>query len=233
MADEGLELGDYIVIVGGSLNKTTGRLYSYSEDRFSILPSGATDRLIKIPLVDGMPDPELGITDIKILKKAAVPGFIHLVDLRAGQMVETFLEGPERGPYFKVISVNEEDDSAIFQDETGDQTEIVFGYTGIPRELGYEVIRTRDIDEKPPVPEEEAQENELPPRTTLAVGFDEEDLEEVVPTPSEEQEEEGHKMTFELGEDIELPELKEIEEVSSAFRVYQDVTQTENTLFYL
>ena len=229
MADEGLELGDYIVIVGGSLNKTTGKLYSYSDDRFAILPSGATDRLIKIPLVDGMPDPELGITDIKILKKAPVPGFIHLVDLRAGQMVETFLEGPERGPYFKVISVNEEDDSAIFQDEAGDQTEIVFGYTGIPRELGYEVIRTREIDEKPPVPEEEAQENELPPRTTLAVAFDEE-KEEVVPTPLEEQEDEAHKMTFELGEDIELPEIKEIEEVSSAFRVYQDVFQRSEML---
>jgi hypothetical protein len=230
MADEGLELGDYIVIVGGSLNKTTGKLYSYSEDRFAILPSGATDRLIKIPLIDGMPDPELGITDIKILKKAPVPGFIHLVDLRAGQMVETFLEGPERGPYFKVISVNEENDSAIFQDESGDQTEIVFGYTGIPRELGYEVIRTREIDEKPPVPEGEAQEDDIPPRTTLAIAFDEEDDEDVVPTPGEEQEEEGHKMTFEIGEDIELPELKEIEEVSSAFRVYQDVFQRSEML---
>lgn len=248
MADEGLELGDYIVILGGSLNKTTGKLYSYSEDRFSILPSGATDRLIKIPLVDGMPDPELGITDIKILKKAPVPGFIHLVDLRAGQMVESFLEGPVRGPFFKVISVNEEADSAVFEDEAGEQTEIVFGYTGIPRELGYEVIRTREIDEQPPVPEGEAQENDAvtmptePKRTTLAVAFDEEDVAEegVVPTPREEQEEgereegereEGEdKTTYEIGEDIELPEIKEIEEVSSAFRVYQDVFQRSEML---
>lgn len=241
MADEGLELGDYIVILGGSLNKTTGKLYSYDEDRFSILPSGATDRLIKIPLIDGMPDTELGITDIKILKKAPVPGFIHLVDLRAGQMVESFLEGPVRGPFFKVISVNEEADSAVFQDEAGEQTEIVFGYTGIPRDLGYEVIRTREIDEQPPVPEGEAQENDadgampnVPKRTTLAVAFDDEDVAEegVVPTPREEQAEaeEGDKRIYEIGEDIELPEIKEIEEVSSAFRVYQDVFQRSEML---
>ena len=129
MAEDGLELGDYIVILGGSLNKTKGKIYQFSEDRFSVLPSGATDRLIKIPLIDGLPDPDLGIVEIKILKKAAVPSFIHLIDLRAGQIVETFLEGPERGPIFKVISVNEEADSAIFEDEAGGQTEIVFGFT--------------------------------------------------------------------------------------------------------
>ena len=140
----GLFLGDTIVIIGGILNKTKGKLYEISEGRFSILPSGATDRIIKIPLVDGNPDPELGITDIKILKKSPDDSFIHLIDLRAGQDVETFLDGPTIGPIFKVISVNEDNDSAVFEDESGSQTEIVFGFTGIPRELGYEVMRTRE-----------------------------------------------------------------------------------------
>jgi hypothetical protein len=90
MAEDGLELGDYIVILGGRLNKTKGKIYQFSEDRFSILPAGATDRLIHIPLEDGLPDEELGIIDIQLVKKAAVPGFIHLVYLRAGQTVETF-----------------------------------------------------------------------------------------------------------------------------------------------
>ena len=240
MAEDGLDLGDYIVILGGSLNKTKGKLYQFSEDRFSILPAGTTDRLIHIPLVDGLPDPELGITDIKALKKATVPGFIHMVDLRAGQTIETFLEGPTAGPIFKVVSVNEEADSAVFESEAGDETDVVFGFTGIPRDLGYEVIRTREV---PPEAASEANEanegdafaeavpagEDANPKSGLAVDFDEEDVAEEgqVPTPAEEQ---AEAPTFMIGEEIELPELQEIEEVSSAFRVYQDVFQRSEML---
>jgi len=245
MAEDGLELGDYIVILGGPLNKTKGKLYEFSEDRFSILPAGATDRVIHIPLVDGLPDPELGIVEVKLLKKAAVPGFVHMVDLRAGQTVETFLRTessiPTVGPVFKVISVNEEADSAVFEDDSGEQTDVVFGFTGIPRDLGYEVIRTR---EEPPVPQEasEAGENEasedsegskgsknIPKPTTLAIAIDEEDVAEEgqVPSPAEEQ---AQAPSFMIGEEIELPELQEIEEVGSAFRVYQDVFQRSEML---
>jgi hypothetical protein len=240
MAEDGLELGDYIVILGGPLNKTKGKLYQFSEDRFSLLPAGTTDRLIHIPLIDGLPDPELGILDIKLLKKAAVPGFVHLVDLRAGQIVETFLEGPTAGPLFKVVSVNEETDSAIFESEAGDQTDIVFGFSGIPRDLGYEVIRTRELPpEAEPVEQEDslgqdvevvaAGDADVKPKSGLAVGFDEEDVEEEgqVPTPAEEQ---AEAPTFMLGEEIELPEIQEIEEVGSAFRVYQDVFQRSEML---
>jgi len=243
MAEDGLELGDYIVILGGTLNKSKGKIYQFSEDRFSILPVGATDRLIHIPLEDGLPDPELGIIEIKLLKKAAVPGFVHLVDLRAGQIVETFLQGnagePAVGPVFKVIAVDEEADSAVFEDEAGSQTEIVFGFTGIPRDLGYEVLRTRE--EPPPEPTDQeslsedqivaAGEADAKPKSTLTVGFDEDDVAEEgeVPTPAEEQAD-ADVPSFMIGEEIELPELQEIEEVSSAFRVYQDVFQRSEML---
>ena len=238
MAEDGLDLGDYIVILGGSLNKTKGKLYQFSEDRFSILPAGTTDRLIHIPLIDGLPDPELGIADIKVLKKPAVPGFIHMVDLRAGQTIETFLEGPTAGPIFKVISVNEEADSAVFESEAGDQTDVVFGFTGIPRDLGYEVIRTREEPPPEQVPVEDASQEvvsaadaDAKPKSGLAVDFDEEDVAEEgqIPTPAEEQAE-ADAPTFMIGEEIELPELQEIEEVGSAFRVYQDVFQRSEML---
>jgi hypothetical protein len=230
MAEEELELGDYIVILGGSLNKTKGKIYQFSADRFAIQPSGATDRLIRIPLVDGMPDPDLGIVEIKLLKKAAAPGFVHLVDLRAGQMVETFLESseaPERGPIFKVVSVNEDTDSAVFEDEAGGQTDIVFGFTGIPRDLGYEVIRTREAT--PVVREVEEGLVQAQPRSTLEVAVDEEDVAEYgeVPTAAEDS---AEKPTFMIGEEIELPAMEEIEEVGSAFRVYQDVFQRSEML---
>lgn len=237
--EEGLELGDYIVILGGSLNKTKGKIYQFSADRFAIQPVGATDRLIRIPLVDGMPDPDLGIVEIKLLKKAAAPGFVHLVDLRAGQMVETFSDagqGPERGPIFKVVSVDEEADSAVFEDEAGGQTDIVFGFTGIPRDLGYEVIRTREatpVAQEAQVQEGQAQEGQRDQgqeaRATLDVAVDEEDVAEYgeVPTAAEDQ---AEKPTFMIGEEIELPATEEIEEVGSAFRVYQDVFQRSEML---
>ena len=237
--DDGLELGDYIVILGGSLNKTKGKIYQFSSDRFAIQPVGATDRLIKIPLVDGLPDPDLGIVEIKLLKKAAAPGFVQLVDLRAGQMVETFSDagqGPERGPIFKVVSVDEEADSAVFQDEAGGEMTIVFGFTGIPRDLGYEVIRTR---EAPPVVVQGGTEGEgeteggsegsaEKPKATLDIAVDEEDVAEYgeVPTAAEE----AQDSTFIVGEEIELPATEEIEEVGSAFRVYQDVFQRSEML---
>jgi hypothetical protein len=232
-AEDGLELGDYIVILGGSLNKTKGKIYQFSEDRFSILPAGTTDRLIHIPLIDGLPDPDLGIIEIKLLKKAVVPGFVHLIDLRAGQTIETFLPGPTAGPIFKVVSVDEEADSAVFESAAGDQTDVFFGFTGIPRDLGYEVIRTR---EEPPEAPSEASSDALAEVTVeaeakqgLTVGIDEEDVAEegVVPTPAEEQ---ADAPTFMIGEEIELPEIQEIEEVGSAFRVYQDVFQRSEML---
>lgn len=231
MAEE-LELGDYIVILGGSLNKTKGKIYQFSADRFAIQPVGATDRLIRIPLIDGMPDPDLGIVEIKLLKKAAAPGFVHLVDLRAGQMVETFSEsgqGPERGPNFKVVSVNEDADSAVFEDEAGGQTDIVFGFTGIPRDLGYEVIRTREPTPVAQRAEVEQVEEEGQPRTSLDIAIDDEDVAEYgeVPTAAEDQ---AEKPTFIVGEEIELPAMDEIEEVGSAFRVYQDVFQRSEML---
>ena len=219
----GLFLGDTFVIIGGSLNKTRGKLYGISEDRFSLLPSGATDRVIKIPLVDGNPDPDLGITDIKILKKSPADSFIHLIDLRAGQEVETFFEGPEAGPIFKVISVNEENDSAVFEDESGSQTEIVFGFTGIPRELGYEVMRTRE----PPAQEE--QNGEESKGQVHQLGPDEDDIDGGVKSPAEAAAEAAEPL-FVVGEEIEIEVDEEIIEVGSAFRVYQDVFQRSEML---
>jgi hypothetical protein len=230
MADEsaGLFLGDTIVIIGGRLNKTKGKLYEISEDRFSLLPSGATDRLIKIPLVDGSPDPELGISEVKILKKSPSPSFIHLIDLRAGQGVETFLEGSITGPVFKVISVNEDDDSAVFEDEAGGQTEIVFGFNGIPRELGYEVMRTKES----PAPEQEAPSpaGAMPQVHTTLPDYD--DIDGGVKSPEEVKEAEGGEDApgIIIEEEIDLEVDEGITEISSAFRVYQDVFQRSEML---
>jgi len=205
--EAGLEIGDLIVILGGQLNKTVGKVYGFSEDQFTIQPRGLTDRVLHIPVIDGLPDEELGIQEIKILKKAAEAGFVHLVDLRAGQYVETFDDTLEGRGVFKVISVDPVADSAIFADDAGIETVIEFGFTGIPRDLPYKVIRTRE-----------------PPAPSAPVTSEEEE---------QEQEEDGNEeqpLEFVLGQRIELPAEKEIQEVGTADRIFLDIFQRSDLL---
>ena len=222
--EQSLGLGDIIEIIGGRLNKTRGKIYEISDKRLSILPVGATDRTIKIDFIDGAPDPDLGIEEISLLKVSPLEGFINVVDLRAGQTVETFVEGADgtsAGPIFKVVSVNEEEDSAVFEDDSGVQTEINFDFTGIPRDLGYEVMRTR---------ESPANEGSVPPSTTEDAEEDDEaeddeaegdDLEADAPQGLEEEDDE-----FIVEETVLLKKKQEeVKEISTQFRIYQDVFQ--------
>ena len=226
----GLELGDTIIILGGRLNKTVGKLYGFSKDQIAVLPRGATDRVIKIPLVEGAPDPEYEIKAITVLKKAVRPGFVTLVDLRAGQFVETFGADSEPTGVFKVTAVDEEKDSATFQDESGTENEIVFGYTGIPRDLPYEVIRTREAPE--PLPESEAQEEKEAHGPVSRVPVEEGDILEEGQAPSLSEEAEAVQ-EFAIGQMIELEEEEELKEIGTASRVYDDVFQRSEMLSQL
>jgi len=249
-----LEIGDLVLLVGGQLNKTIGKLYGFSADRFTIQPRDVTDRVIHIPLIDGAPDPDLGLTEIKILKKAAVPGFIALVDMRAGQNVETF--GVDSSPtgVFKVVSVDEEADSAVLEDSAGGQSEVVFGFAGIPRDLPYEVIRTRES----PVAKEntgedagkaaEAEAEALSRKDAAAADIDAAEAGETVlpdlpegasgpaegPEAQEAQEAQEPENIFVVGEEIDIPENEgEIRIVGTADRIYQDAFQRSDLLAQL
>ena len=241
----GLEIGDTVLILGGQLNKTIGKLYGFSKDQIAILPKGATDRIIKIALVDGIPDPDLEIQSMLILKKAVRPGFVTLIDLRGGQYVETFGSSSEPTGVFKVVRVNEENDSAVFEDESGVEEEIVFGYTGIPRDLPYEVIRTRESPDSPDSPQDKVSEG---PEGPLGPSGQEEGQEGPVSSISVEEsdgqapskEEEVTQsltgqdlMQFAIGEVIELPADEELKEVGTASRIYDDVFQRSEMLSQL
>jgi hypothetical protein len=223
--ETGIELGSTLLLLGGRYNKTRGKLYSIRPDKFSILPIGVSDRLIHIPLVDGIPDPELGIVEIKILKKAPAPGFISMVDMRAGQYIETFdSEGNEAG-IFKVIQVNESVDTAEFETLEGEERfEIEFGFTGIPVEYSsrFEIIRTRES----PVPVQEGQENQ---EKEKLIGVEEDDIvnEGVAPASAEED---AVGIQFEVGEILELPVEEEIQIIDSSNRIYPDVFQRSEML---
>jgi len=47
----GIHIGDRVLITGGNLDGTRGKLYGMYPDHLAILPDGVTDRIIKIPLI--------------------------------------------------------------------------------------------------------------------------------------------------------------------------------------
>ena len=224
--DVDLELGDTVYLRGGRLDKTQGILYGFSEDRFSVMPTGASDRVINVSLVDGTPDPDLGLEEVIILKKAAKPGFIPLLDLRAGQRVETFSSGGVPSTRYSVKEVNEARDSAIFADETGEEEELVFGFKGIPRGLPFEVMRARDAT--PPV--QGVQEESEAPVSRLVV--DDEDLADALPEDADGAEGEPEE-AFKLGDTVDIQIDEEIKEISTANRIYPDVFQRSEMLSQL
>ena len=213
-ASPGLEIGDLLVILGGQLNKTVAKIYGFDTDRFTVQPRGLTDRVIHIPIVDGLPDPELGIEELKILKKAPVPGFVQLIDLRAGQYVETFGPNQEKTGVFKVQTVDPENDRAVFIDEAGIETPLDFEFTGIPRDLPYEVIRTR---ESPAIQE--------PSESSSGQQEEEQEGQE-----GQEEGQEEDEVSFVLGQQLELPADKEIQEIETSQRIYLDVFQRSDLL---
>ena len=243
-----LELGDLVLLVGGQLNKTIGKLYGFSSDRFTIQPRDVTDRVIHIPFIDGLPDPDLGLTEIKILKKAAVPGFIALVDMRAGQSVETFGTDSDPTGVFKVLSVDEDADSAVLEDSAGGTNEIVFGFSGIPRELPYEVIRTRESPVSSAAKENTATadadadaEDDVANKDAAAAAVDAAEAGETVISDVPEAEaapdaeaDASDDEDFVIGKKIYLPAPEgEIREIGTADRIYQDSFQRSDLLAQL
>jgi hypothetical protein len=210
----GLELGDKVMIMGGILDRTVGVLYGFRSDRILIQPTGVTDSVKRIPLTeDQAPQEDLGIQEIKIIRKVVRPGFVSLVDMKAGYLAETF--GPDSTPtgVFTVESVNEEEDSAVFKTETGEEIPITFGFMGIPEGMPFEVIRIRE----PPVVE--ANKNEQ-----------QEQSEEQEGQEGQMQDEEED---FIIGNVVVLPKQKTVAQVGSAFRIVQDVFQRQDLLSQL
>lgn len=232
------QLGDTVIIIGGRLNGTAGKLYTFRPDKINILPIGVTDSVKSIPLIDGAPDPDYGIIDMPIKEKALVHTFVSLIDVRAGQYIETFLGGGEPDGVFKVISVDEEKDEIVVEDDAGGQTTLTFDRTGIPSDVPYEVIRTRE----PPAvegaaPREAGEEEEGGPISRVAV--EEDDALEEGRLPSREEDEEAEAaaarpaVEFAIGAILELPADEELEEVGTASRTYPDVFQRSEMLAQL
>lgn len=138
------ELGDTVAINTARYGVVIGRIYYRDGDLIRILPQGVSDRLYDFPLVDGEFTPELGFKDARWISKNPLVTFVEQQDLQAGQYFETFTANGEPSGTFKIISINVDDDEIVAEDESGAQTEVNFGYIGVPLDLPFAVIRVRE-----------------------------------------------------------------------------------------
>ena len=204
-----LQLGDTLIILGGTLTGTRGKVYFVNDELIRIMPMGVSNRLIDIPIVDGDFDPSLDIGDgdINYIKATLKPpSFVNLQNFRAGQLIEAFKDGKLVNKYILNL-VNESEDSTILVDSNDEQFKVDFNFQGIPLDLPFDVLRGREVPQE--VKEEEIVE-------------DIENLEEEsAPTVLED---------LEFFEEEVVVEKAGIEEIPSAQRNYPDTVQRSDMI---
>ena len=198
-----LQLGDTIVITGGTLAGTRGKVYYVDDDLIQLMPFGVTNSLVNIPIIDGDFDPslEIGDDDFKY-EKGTTPSFVKLQDLRVGQMIEAFKDGKLVNRY-ALKEVNEKEDSIILVDENEEQFPVIFDFKGIPRDLPFDVLRGREV------PQEVKEE-------------------EIVDSIEELEENEGPELEFEEAEVVVAEHG--IQEIPTAQRTYTDYIQRSDMI---
>jgi hypothetical protein len=204
-----LQLGDTLIILGGTLAGTRGKVYFVNDDKIRIMPLGVSNRLTDIDVIDGDFDPSLDIGDgdINYVKgKTIPPSFVKIQNFRANQLIEAFKDGKLVNKYILKL-VNEAEDSIILVDENEEQFKVDFNFEGIPLDLPFDVLRGREIPQE--VKEEEVVE----------------DIENLA-------EESGPNVLddLEFFEEEVVVEKAGIEEIPSAQRNYPDTVQRSDMI---
>lgn len=137
------QLGDRVYIEGGRLNDTRGRIYYMDDELIRILPEGAPDRLVDIPLVDGDFAEDLGIENFYLLSKRANPAFVAQIDAHVGEIADSFGADGRLGIQYMIKEVNEEEDFLVLTDETGGEIKVECAFIGIPQSEPFVVLRPR------------------------------------------------------------------------------------------
>lgn len=137
------ELGDRIYIEGGRYNEARGRIYYIDDELLRLLPEGAPDRLIDIPIVDGGLDEKLGIESLYLVSKRANPAFVAQIDAHVGEIADTFTAEGALGPQYTIVEINEAEDWLVLQDSTGGQIRLDCGFKGISLDEPFAVLRPR------------------------------------------------------------------------------------------
>jgi hypothetical protein len=142
-----IELGDRVVIDSTKYGRTTGYVYYRDGDLISILPDGVSNILHNFNIEQTEDsevfDSELGVTASYIIDKRKFDSFVEQQDFRVGQTIETIGSNGELDKSFKIINVDQENDTITIEDESGSTENVDFGFIGIPRDESFVIIRTR------------------------------------------------------------------------------------------
>lgn len=157
MTNEGddpiIELGDRIRINGGKYDKTTGRVIYRSIDELHLMPDGLTNTALEFSLTEEGFDEESGVESIEILQKRKKPGVIDILDLNVDQVLETFGSDGEALSKYTIVRIIPEEDSIIIKNEEEGEVVIPFGFRGIPKDLPFRVVRSRQAPTGPQGPQ--------------------------------------------------------------------------------
>ena len=187
LADEnvGLELGDLIELHSNrpEIETVRGRIYYIdNESRISILEDGKSRKLTVFDMAadeDGDLNflPEYEITSIDILEKRLLPSFVAQRGMSKDMLVETFTAEGDPLVTYKIITVDEEKDTAILEDTAGERLDLAFEFKGIPKDGSIAPFAVLRVIEPP---EEEAKvPNEAAPAETTEEFLDFEFLDDL------------------------------------------------------
>jgi hypothetical protein len=153
-----IELGDTYKMTCDLYKEVEGLVYYRDENLIRILPTGVSLKLYDFPLVDNDFDKEVlgNVMPPELLDKRRFPGFIEQQDLRKGQLLETFTEDGEDAGKYEIVELFPDDDIAYFQDEVGSTPlKVDFNYRGVPLDLPFSIIRTREPPAEAAPPKDE------------------------------------------------------------------------------
>ena len=200
-----IELGDRIRLLGGKHDKTSGRVIYRSADEIHLMPDGLNNTAIEFPITEDGFNPEAGVESVEILSKRKKPGLIDILNLNVDQILQTFNSSGEPISEYTIVKLIPEEDTIIVKSDEEGEVTLPFGYIGIPKGLGFSVIRSRQPEV---VKIEEVQE------------------ESDVVDNEEEATETLEDFAF-LDEELEVPaeEIEYLVEIPTADRVYTTVEQ--------
>ena len=217
--ENALFIGDTVQITTRKHGIIRGMIYYIDDSVIRVMPEGSSDRLTDVPLPDDNTDPD----DIDIIDLAYNNGprssFVELLALRSGLTIQTYKSD---GTYLKdytVEEVNPHADSARLRDETGAVQTVDFNYTGIPRDIGFDVIMVKSYEPEGAV--EAAIANNLDSSTVNNVA-----------DVSAEVDEEDEDIVLNVSEfaEMEVPEIQTFSRARSSEIIYPEIVQKNDFL---
>jgi hypothetical protein len=226
-----LELGDSVEIISDRYGPVEGRIYYRDAELIRVMPIGASNMLFDFPIdtESGKIDEDIGVTDIPKHTKRHLNTFVEQQSLARGQFVETFLPDGSPGPKFIIREVNTAIDRVVLRDiASKDEIAVPFNGKGIPRDLPFIVMRTRELPEGMAAGDDvinelgagEAAAPDEETSTTNEEMFEEEDIDE-----------DGFAaVDVALVGFVNVPIIEEAEEIAEIARRYPEALQKSDLL---